>query len=95
MGQICIENLELQFAIQSYGFNGNMSIIYSLNDLIGIQEQDVLRAYISVIIGDMEIAQKYFLKCKMYKQFIEILLDIDDLEKAQELALQFYPQKIL
>lgn len=94
LGEECLKHLEIELAIRVYKKLENISMVRSLKSLSEIEDIKLLCGYISLMLGEFDRAQSWFLLSSNPHSALEMRRDLLQWEQALDLAKKMAPEQI-
>ncbi|KZS07049.1 Outer segment 6 [Daphnia magna] len=89
-----LNDFRLDFAIRIYRHLGDISAVWSLEEIQDIEDLQLLSGHIYMILGNLEKAQDCYLKSSQPEIAIDMHTDVMEWEQALLLAEKLAPQRI-
>lgn len=89
-----MKHLELDIAIRAFKLLEDVSMVWSLNSLNGVEDYKLLCGYISMFLNDSDQAQEWFLESSYPVAALEMRRDLLQWDQALQLAKKMAPEQI-
>ncbi|EFX73748.1 hypothetical protein DAPPUDRAFT_324995 [Daphnia pulex] len=89
-----LNDFRLDFAIRIYRHLGDISLVWSLEEIQHVEDLQLLSGHIYMILGNLEKAQDCYLKSSQPEIAIDMYTDVMEWEQALLLAEKLAPHKI-
>ncbi|KAK9870346.1 hypothetical protein WA026_006430 [Henosepilachna vigintioctopunctata] len=94
LGEECMAHLEIELAIRIYKKLEDVGMVCSLKNIVEIEDMKFLCGSVSLILGDFDRAQAWFLGSSNPRAALEMRRDLLQWEKALDLAKKMAPEHI-
>ncbi|GAB6019440.1 WD repeat-containing protein 19 [Chamberlinius hualienensis] len=89
-----VEVFDLEFAIEVYRQIKEVGMVWTLEELLGMEDQYLLAGNIASILGDFELAQELFLKSSRPSAALDLRRDLLQWDIALQLANKLAPEHV-
>ncbi|XP_063927605.1 WD repeat-containing protein 19 [Zophobas morio] len=89
-----IKHLEIDLAIRVYKMLEDVSMVWSLESISGVEDSKLLCGYVSMFLEDFDLAQKWFLESSYPVAALEMRRDLLQWDQALQLAKKMAPEQI-
>lgn len=89
-----MKHLELDFAIRAFKLLEDVSMVWSLESLNGVEDSKLLCGYISMFLNDFNKAQEWFLGSSYPVAALEMRRDLLQWDQALQLSKKMAPDQI-
>lgn len=89
-----LKHLEIELAIRVYRRIGEVSLVWSLQDIIDTEDHKLLSGHIAMIIGDYDKAEEWYLKSSHPTAALDMRRDLLQWDQALQLAKKLDPSQI-
>ncbi|VDP18121.1 unnamed protein product [Soboliphyme baturini] len=94
LSHAALEHLNLDFAMKVYREMKNVSMVWYLTEIKEYEDRNLLAGCIAIILGQYDMAEKYFLESSSPERALEMRRELLQWEKALQLAKQIAPDMI-
>lgn len=94
LGIKAMEHLEIELAIRVYKVLDDVSMVWSLERLLDVEDCKLLCGYVMMFLGDFEGAQNWFLKSSYPVAALEMRRDLLQWDQALQLAKKMAPEQV-
>ncbi|XP_023331956.1 WD repeat-containing protein 19 [Eurytemora carolleeae] len=91
LARVALEKLEVDFATRVYRHIKNISMVWSLEELKGLEDKNLLSGHISLMLGDYAQAQNLFLQSSSPVEALHMRRDLLQWDQALTLADRLAP----
>uniref|UniRef100_A0A8C2CUW6 WD repeat domain 19 n=1 Tax=Cyprinus carpio TaxID=7962 RepID=A0A8C2CUW6_CYPCA len=94
LGRACLHHMEVELAIRVYRMMGNVGMVMSLEDIKGIEDQNLLAGHLAMFCNDYNRAQDLYLTSSYPMAALEMRRDLQHWDSALQLAKRLDPDEI-
>ncbi|XP_036373153.1 WD repeat-containing protein 19 [Megalops cyprinoides] len=94
LGRACMHHMEVELAIRVYRMVRNVSMVLSLEDIKGIEDQNLLAGHLAMFTNDFNQAQDLYLASTCPIAALEMRRDLQHWDSALQLAKRLAPSQI-
>ncbi|XP_030643578.1 WD repeat-containing protein 19 [Chanos chanos] len=94
LGQACMHHMEVDQAIRVYRMVGNPGMVMSLEDVKGIEDQNLLAGHLAMYSNDYNRAQDLYLASSRPIEALEMRRDLHHWDSAVQLAKNLAPSQL-
>ncbi|MCJ8749256.1 hypothetical protein PDJAM_G00174210 [Pangasius djambal] len=94
LGRACLHHMEVELAIRVYRSMGNVGMVLSLEDIKGIEDQNLLAGHLAMFCNDYNQAQDLYLASSYPMAALEMRRDLQHWDSALQLAKRLHPDEI-
>ncbi|XP_041953534.1 WD repeat-containing protein 19 isoform X1 [Alosa pseudoharengus] len=94
MGRTCLHHIEVELAVQVYRMMGNVGMVMSLEDIKGIEDQNLLAGHLAMFTNDYNQAQDLYLASSCPGAALEMRRDLQHWDSALQLANRLSPNEM-
>ncbi|XP_041121208.1 WD repeat-containing protein 19 [Polyodon spathula] len=94
LGRACLHHMEVEFAIRVYRMVGNVGMVMSLEQIKGIEDQNLLAGHLAMFTNDFNQAQDLYLSSSCPIAALEMRRDLQHWDSALQLAKRLAPKQI-
>ncbi|XP_028834024.1 WD repeat-containing protein 19 isoform X2 [Denticeps clupeoides] len=94
MGRACLHHMEVELAIRVYRMVGNVGMVMSLEDVKGVEDQNLLAGHLAMFSNDFNQAQDLYLASSCPSAALEMRRDLQHWDSALQLAKRLAPEQI-
>ncbi|XP_072526408.1 WD repeat-containing protein 19 [Salminus brasiliensis] len=94
LGRACLHHMEVELAIRVYRNMGNVGMVLSLEDIKGIEDQNLLAGHLAMFLSDYNQAQDLYLASSYPMAALEMRRDLQHWDSALQLAKRLRPAEI-
>ncbi|TSN95726.1 WD repeat-containing protein 19 [Bagarius yarrelli] len=94
LGKACLHQMEVELAIRVYRSMGNVGMVLSLEDIKGIEDQNLLAGHLAMFCNDYDRAQDLYLASSYPMAALEMRRDLQHWDSALQLAKRLHPDEI-
>ncbi|KAL7856198.1 hypothetical protein AOLI_G00198020 [Acnodon oligacanthus] len=94
LGRACLHHMEVELAIRVYRNMGNVGMVLSLEDIKGIEDQNLLAGHLAMFLNDYNQAQDLYLASSYPMAALEMRRDLQHWDSALQLAKRLHPEEI-
>ncbi|XP_062864836.1 WD repeat-containing protein 19 [Trichomycterus rosablanca] len=94
LGRACLQHMEVELAIRVYRSVGDVGMVLSLEDIKGIEDQNLLAGHLAMFCNDYDQAQDLYLASSYPMAALEMRRDLQHWDSALQLAKRLNPDEI-
>jgi WD repeat-containing protein 19 len=94
LATLALKNMNILVAKKANQLAGNISMVYTLDSMLGIEEKKVLQGFISMVFCDYQTAQEYLLTSSSPELGLDLRCDTKEWSIALNLAEQMAPDRV-
>ncbi|KAJ8410983.1 hypothetical protein AAFF_G00180180 [Aldrovandia affinis] len=94
LGRACMHHMEVELAIRVYRMVRNVGMVMSLEDIKGIEDQNLLAGHLAMFTNDFNQAQDLYLASTCPIAALEMRRDLQHWDSALQLAKRLAPTQI-
>jgi WD repeat-containing protein 19 len=94
LAQVSLKNMNILVAKKAYQMAGNISMVYTLDSMLGIEEKKILQGFISMIFCDYQLAQESLLSSSKPELGLDLRCDTKEWSIALNLAENMAPERV-
>ncbi|KAI1887644.1 hypothetical protein AGOR_G00192430 [Albula goreensis] len=94
LGRACMHHMEVELAIRVYRMVRNVGMVMSLEDIKGIEDQNLLAGHLAMFTNDFNQAQDLYLASTCPIAALEMRRDLQHWDSALKLAKRLAPTQI-
>lgn len=89
-----MKHLEIEIAIRVYKILDDVSMVWSLESINGVEDYKLLCGYVAMFLGNFDLAQEWFLGSCYPVAALEMRRDLLQWDQALQLAKKMAPEQI-
>ncbi|XP_036187365.1 WD repeat-containing protein 19 isoform X5 [Myotis myotis] len=94
LGRECLHHMDVEFAIRVYRAVGNVGMVMSLEQIKGIEDNNLLAGHLAMFTNDFNLAQDLYLASSCPVAALEMRRDLQHWDSALQLAKRLAPDQI-
>jgi WD repeat-containing protein 19 len=94
LASLSLKNMNMLMAKKAYQLAGNISMVYTLEGLLAIEEKKILQGFIAMILCDYQLAQEYFFSSSKPEYGLDLRCDTKEWGIALNLAENMAPERV-
>ncbi|XP_043918872.1 WD repeat-containing protein 19 [Protopterus annectens] len=94
LARACLHHMDVDFAIRVYRTIGNVGMVMSLEQIKGIEDQNLLAGHLAMFSNDFNQAQDLYLASSCPVAALEMRRDLQHWDSALQLAKRLAPDQI-
>lgn len=94
LASMALKNMNVLVAKKANQLAGNISMVYTLDSMLGLEEKRVLQGFISMIFCEYQTAQEYLLTSSKPELGLDLRCDTKEWSIALNLAEQMAPERV-
>lgn len=94
LANMALKNMNVLVAKKANQLAGNISMVYTLDSMLGLEEKRVLQGFISMIFCDYQTSQEYLMTSSMPELGLDLRCDTKEWSIALNLAEQMAPDRV-
>ncbi|XP_029445186.1 WD repeat-containing protein 19 isoform X1 [Rhinatrema bivittatum] len=94
LARACLHHMEVEFAVRVYRSIGNVGMVMSLEQIKGIEDQNLIAGHLAMFTNDFNLAQDLYLASTCPVAALEMRRDLQHWDSALQLAKRLAPDQI-
>ncbi|XP_045429329.1 WD repeat-containing protein 19 isoform X2 [Pipistrellus kuhlii] len=94
LGRECLHHMDVEFAIRVYRAIGDVGMVMSLEQIKGIEDNNLLAGHLAMFTNDFNLAQDLYLASSCPIAALEMRRDLQHWDSALQLAKRLAPDQI-
>ncbi|XP_027999472.2 WD repeat-containing protein 19 [Eptesicus fuscus] len=94
LGRDCLHHMDVEFAIRVYRAIGDVGMVMSLEQIKGIEDNNLLAGHLAMFTNDFNLAQDLYLASSCPVAALEMRRDLQHWDSALQLAKRLAPDQI-
>lgn len=94
LAEAALKNMNVKVAKKAYQLSGNISMVYTLDSLLAIDEKKVLQGFIAMVFCDYQAAQDFLLTSSHPEFGLDLRCDTKEWSLALNLAEKMAPDRV-
>lgn len=94
LADLALKSMNISVAKKAYQLSNNISMVYTLDSMMNVEEKKVLQGFISMVFCDYQTAQQFFLSSSKPELGLDLRCDTKEWAVALNLAENMAPDRV-